>query len=485
MPQKVITSDEMGRLESLSEKFGTSPKELMGYAGRRIASFTLSFLEENDLEKKVYLLVGKGNNGGDALTAGTYLLEKGIEVVGILADSEESHSRIASEAKTDFLSQGGRLYPFNLVRKDQNPTGIFLDGIFGTGFKGALKGVYQEMILFANRTGLPILSIDIASGIGGEGVPIEASVTLSLGFPKVPSYLGEGWDYSGHMQTLPIGLPEEVVHGARPQFLSLEKGDLPQFLPKIFRSRHKYERGFVAIIAGSPGMTGSAYLASLGAFRGGAGIVHLYTEEGLDDAFSALPQLIVKPIDQLEKIERYDAVVVGPGLLPTRDDIFEEVFSQAKKLVIDGEALNAIAKLGLTPPSESILTPHHGELERLLGRRYPQRTLEWFDDSKAWAEEHRVALLAKGGPTFLFGGTPYVIPFGDPGMATAGSGDLLSGILGALLAQGLSSEHSALLGASIHGLAGEIAAELVTSYCMHAGDIAECIPEIFNLLLRH
>ena len=330
---------------------------------------------------------------------------------------------------------------------------------------------------------MPILSIDIASGIGGEGIPVEASMTLSLGFPKVASYLGEGWDFSGIIQNIPIGIPEAVLKSAEPLFTVVEKSELPPLLPKIYRSRHKYERGYVGIIAGSSGMSGSAFLTALGAFRGGAGIVHLYTDESLLGAFYNLPQLIVKPLSTLKDVDKYDVLVVGPGMgrEAEKAELLQEIMPEAKQLVLDGDALYHIAEKKLKIPPGAILTPHHGELERLLGEKFPKRTLEWLHKASKWALDRSLTLLAKGGPTFLFGEKmPRLIPFGDPGMATAGAGDLLSGIIGALVSEGLSAHNGALLGASLHGIAGELAAQKVTSYAMHVGDIAENIPAAFE-----
>lgn len=480
---KVVTSEEMSRLELLTEKKGVSVDELMQKAGEEIASFTFDFLEANGCEKRVYLLVGKGNNGGDALVAGAHLFSRGVEVVAIVADANESQSPLASAAKTNFLKMGRKVYPFPLIRSHIPEGGIFLDGIFGTGFHGEIRGLYQDMIDYANDSGLPIISIDVASGIGGEGRPIAASVTLAIGFPKAVSYLGNGWDYSGIIQTLPL-FKEEVELLAHPYFSLATQQELSHLLPKIKRSRHKYERGFVAIIAGSPGMTGSAFLASLGAFRGGAGMVHLYTHPGLAPFFAELPELIVKPLDELEDLERYDAVVIGPGLGRDEEmgDLVEKVIHEAKKIVIDGDALFHVAERRLLLPKGAVLTPHQGELNRLLDEKFEVRNSEWFKISSDYAEKRGITLLAKGGPTFLFGGSSRVIPFGDPGMATAGSGDLLSGLIGALLSEGLVPESAALLGAALHGIAGELAAKKVTSYSMKAGDIAAEVPQAFSLL---
>lgn len=481
---KVVTQEEMSRLEVVAEKQGTRTAELMQTAGKRVAAFTADFIEANCLSKKVYLLVGKGNNGGDALVAGIELFSRGFEVVAIVADTNETHSPLASAAKTEFLKKGGKVYPFALIRSHIPEEGVILDGIFGTGFHGQIRGVYQEIIEYANHSGLPILAIDIASGVGGEGHPIEASVTLAIGFPKSPSYLGEGWDYSGIIQTLPL-FSEEVQEAAKALFSSVEQEELTHLLPHIQRSRHKYERGFVAVIAGSPGMTGAAYLSSLGAFRGGAGIVHLYTPRELAPFFANLPELIVKPIDQLSTLEKYDAVVIGPGLGrgDKEGDLVEEVLASAKQVVIDGDALYHLAERRLLLPPAAVLTPHQGELNRLLGEEYKKRSDEWLKVCSHYASKRKVTLLAKGGPTFLFAEETRVIPFGDPGMATAGCGDLLSGMIGALLAQGLSSASAALLGASLHGIAGELAAEKVTSYSMTVEDIAEQIPNAFKQLI--
>lgn len=242
-------------------------------------------------------------------------------------------------------------------------------------------------------------------------------------------------------------------------------------------------------------MPGAALLSSLSALRGGAGIVKLLHPEGMQAELSNAPYELIKvPYnpDDVEKIselfDKASALFIGPGIGRSSEtkNLLSQLFPQIKKpCVIDADALTLVAEGELSLPEHALITPHMGEMLRLLQIKPPQPlNLSFLRVCQSYAEEQRITLILKGGPTFIFHpDTPlHVCPAGDPGMATAGSGDVLTGLLGALLAQGLTPHHAALLGVYIHGLAGEHAALEITSYCVTASDILFYFPEGFRLI---
>ncbi|MGH2638836.1 MAG: NAD(P)H-hydrate dehydratase, partial [Rhabdochlamydiaceae bacterium] len=344
-----------------------------------------------------------------------------------------------------------------------------------------------RVITWANSQDVPVLAIDIPSGLDGstgavETVAINATITCGLGLPKIGCFIGKGWDYVGTLLTCDINIPPEIVSHATSTALLLKKESLQ--LPLMIRSRHKYEAGYVLGISGSIEMPGAAALSTLATLRSGAGIVRLFTQADTLSAHLA-PEVIREAID-LKRIEeeqpRADALFIGPGLGRTSEihKFMRKLLPRlTKPTVVDGDALYHLAIIpDFSLPTDSILTPHHGEMTRLL--RGPP-TLE---SCQRWVEKHEVMVILKGAPTILFYPKrhPLMITAGDPGMATAGSGDVLTGIVAALLAQKMPPYQAAPLAVYLHGRAGEIAAEKYTSYGMIASDLIECLPKAFTEL---
>jgi NAD(P)H-hydrate epimerase len=330
---------------------------------------------------------------------------------------------------------------------------------------------------------VPVLSIDIPSGVNGstgevETTAIHATITCCLGLPKIGCFIGQGWNYTGALVTCDIGIPAEIVSQAKPVALLLKPQSLQ--LPPIVRTRHKYEAGYVVAVSGSPDMPGAAALATLATLRSGAGIVRLFTGAL---AANFAPEVIREPIDLeriLEEQKRADALLIGPGLgrSPQVHASMQKLFPRLNKpAVVDGDGLYHLSTFSL--PAGSILTPHHGEMNRLLGEA---PTLQ---NCQKWVDTHAVTVILKGAPTILFHPKrhPLIITTGDPGMATAGSGDVLTGITAALLAQKMPPDQAAPLAVYLHGRAGELAAEEHTSYSMIASDLIHYLPQAFAELV--
>lgn len=483
----VVTAEEIRRLEERAYAIGESAERYMERAGVGVAQVAEKALISPSA-RIISLLVGKGNKGGDALAAGTLLLQKGFQVRAYLLEPLQECSPLCQEMAKRFQKAGGALQPF---RSDFPSPGFLIDGLVGSGFKGKAEGILKEVIDAANRSGYPILAVDIPSGLNGstgavETVAIQAMYTVTMGLPKIGFFIGKGWDQIGQLTTIDFGLPVEILKEVRPEAYLFDDAEGWKLLPKIQRSRHKYQRGYLLALAGSPGMPGAALLACYGAMRAGAGIVRLFHPPGMEGELAPY-ELIREEWNNerlLEECKRARAVLIGPGLGRT-EAVFEKLKELFSKLVLptvlDADALFYLAKNPHAQlPKKCILTPHHEEMHRII------KELPTLQNCQAYVEKHQVTLVLKGAPTFIYhpGEKPLIVARGDPGMATAGAGDVLTGIIGALLAQGLEPYPAAALGVFLHDLAGELAASKKTPYAVIASDIVEALPAVFQLFLK-
>ncbi len=499
---KVVTSKEMAQIESLAYEDGSSEEAFMEEAGKGAADAIHFFCEKKKLTKHIILLCGRGNNAGDAYVAGKYLLRRNYQVFAFQIDELKECSSLTQKNYSIFVSKGGIVQQINSVNEIVFPKeGVIVDGIFGTGFHGIAKEPYASVIKRANQSGLPILALDIPSGLNGntgvaEGPAIQATETLFLGLPKLGFFLQDGWNHVGKLQYVNFGLPEKFVDSFSPQMIMLSSEIMKPLLPKIINNRHKYQAGLVVGLAGSPGMPGAPIMSSLASLRGGAGITKLLHPKGMENELTSSPFEIIKVAYDLgdydkviELLNSASACFIGPGLgrTPEAAELITAVLPKLRRpCIIDADALNIIAEEKLAPPRNAILTPHTGELIRLLKLSAPlPATKEFLKTCQDYAKAHHITLVLKGGPTFIIHGNDPILvnPCGDPGMATAGSGDVLTGLIAALLAQGLDPQHAASLGVFLHGLAGEHAAAEKTSYCMIATDILFHFTDAFKMLL--
>ena len=446
------------------------------------------------------LLCGKGNNAGDAYVAGVYLLEKGYKVQAYQVAPIEDSSDLCQKNYHRFQEKGGQIVGFTRVDEiDLKNESLLVDALFGTGFKGEAKGIFAKFINKANSSNLPIIAVDIPSGLDGEsgiveGRAIKAAVTVFLGLPKTGFFLQDGWKMVGKLRFVDFGLPHSYIDefDAEMEMLSIDM--VKGLLPKIAYDRHKYQAGLVIGLAGSIGMPGAAMLASTAALRGGAGIVRLLHPKGMETELSNSPYELIKigygAGDEkmiIETLNSASACFIGPGIGRGKEirELIKKVLPNIEKpCVIDADALTIIAEEKIKLPPGVILTPHKGEMIRLLQKSSPQpSSKEFLQYCQKFSDEKRVTLVLKGGPSFIFHPQEKVLvsPYGDPGMATAGSGDVLTGLIAALLAQKLSSYQAAMLAVYLHGIAGEMAAIEKSSYCMIASDIIDKFPTAFRL----
>lgn len=479
---KIVTPEEMRAEEKRAYAAGHTEESLMEAAGKEVAWHAMRWLGKfgpREESPRVTLFIGKGNNGGDAWVAARYLFQEGIRVQAVALFPKEECSPLNQLQRKKFERKKGKVVSLEDLPPLEEED-LILDGVLGTGFSGKPKGPILEAIALMNMSGPPVFAIDLPSGVDGETgegeEAVYATMTLALGAAKRGIFFGEGWEHAGELALCDIGLGSSS--GGKesgfffPDFLA------PLLLPKVRRARHKYEAGFVAAYAGSSRFRGAAKLLGLGALRSGAGMVHLLHQEEIGD--TPYP-LLVSPFDPAlwkEVSEKADVLCIGPGLQGEGAALKKLVAEVAKPAVFDAEALQA----DFSYREGSILTPHEGEARRLLGLDKSVGREALFPRCQAWADKHKSVLLLKGSPTAVFSPErPFVlVPQGAPGMATAGAGDVLTGVIGALRAQGLSPLLSAVVGAALHGLAGESAAAEKTDYGMIATDLLEHLPLVIS-----
>lgn len=495
---KVVSAHLMADLEAQAYAQGYTDSNFMEKAGEGISKKAEAFASKIKKDPSFLLLCGKGNNGGDAFVAGCYLLEKGFSVSAIQLQDSHAGSDLCKKQEMRFIKAGG-----TVLRQTPSPfpkADVIIDGLFGTGFKGSLKEPYASLVEKANSSRIPILAVDIPSGLDGttgmaEDTVIRARETIFLGLPKTGFFLNAGWNHVGILQGVDFGLPAAIIQKAEAPFelITLEKA--ASLIPSIPRSWQKYQRGYAIGIAGSPGMPGAALLSSLAALRGGAGIVRLCHPEGMETELAYSPYELIKvPFkwNEAEKIallmEKAGAYFMGPGLgrsLEAGKFLAELLPALKKPCVIDADALNLLSEDAFLLPSQAILTPHTGEMARLLKSKDPlQINDDLLKTCQSYAEKNKITLILKGAPTFIFhpGKAILVNPTGDPGMAAAGSGDVLTGLLAALLSRGLDCHEAAILGVYLHGLAGQLAVLETTSHTMMASDLIKHFPAAYQKL---
>jgi len=498
---KVVSSKQMSHIESLAYRDGASEVDFMEEAGSGVALVVHDYADRHQIDRHITLLCGKGNNAGDAYVAGIHLLHLDYEVLALQIAPLESCSQLCRDNYHRFLNDGGRVRHVGAPEDISFPKqGVIVDGIFGTGFKGKVQEPYASAIQAANDSKLPIIAVDIPSGLNGEtgeveSIAIYAQETAFLSLPKTGFFLKDGWNHVGKLRYVDFGLPHNYVEESDADLIMLDKDLLLPQLPPIIRNRHKYQAGYVVGLAGSPDMPGAALLSSLATLRSGAGIMRLFYPAGMEIQLSSAPYEVIKEPFHLEDADKVietmnkaSATFVGPGLgrSPQITELLRKVLPALQKpCVIDADALFFLAEEEVTLPKQCVLTPHLGELLRLTKQPAPHGIdMAFLESLQHFVESKQITLVLKGGPSFILHPDEMITvnPTGDPGMATAGSGDVLTGLIAALLAQGATPHQAAQLGVYIHGLAGEHAAHELSSYCMTASDIIFYFPEGFRFM---
>jgi NAD(P)H-hydrate epimerase len=426
------------------------------------------------------IFCGTGNNGGDGLAIARMLASKNSNVRIFIA-------RFSDKASTDFsinLEALKKIRNISIIEISQNdvlpviPEGsIVIDALFGSGLNKPLSGFAAALVKHMNRSGNKIISVDIPSGMFGDdnaqndGAIIEASVTLTFHCPKLAFMFAENFRYTGEWHIIPIGLHQEFVKNAPAQNYFLENTDCASLVKTRGQFSHKGTFGHALLIAGSYGKMGAAVLAASSVLKAGAGLVTAHLpHSGCSIMQISQPEVMVSADEHemfftgVNDIGDYNAIAVGPGLgsaHETQDALKRLIQNSGVPLIFDADAINILGENRTWipfVPANSIFTPHPKEFGRLTGTEFNgsgrQKTQIEF------SKKHGVYVILKGAYTSIScpDGSCYFNSTGNPGMATAGSGDVLTGIILGLMARGYNSKEACLLGVYLHGLSGDIAA---------------------------
>lgn len=510
---RLATTAQAREADRLAEGLGMPTRVLMENAGARVAAAVERLAPP---EKPILIFCGKGNNGGDGLVAARHLHDGGRKVHVWLAGPDDAYSGDAG-ANLALARQWGiplEPAPLEAERLDRELArfGLVVDALLGTGVRGPLRDPYPLWVAALNRYGGPVVSVDLPSGLDGDrgrAYPeaVRARWTVTLGYGKPGLYLLPGAEYAGQVEVAPIGLPPGLLAGQGEVVELLESRAIAELLPPRPAESHKGTYGHLLVVAGSRDMAGAAVLAARGGLRGGAGLVTVAVPASLQrQVAAALPEALTFGLPETAQgtlgVEAAEAVVqllatrqalaIGPGLgtAPETEAFFHALLGQAEARqhpwVIDADGLNLLARrpqgldeLGrLSEGLPWVLTPHPGEMARLLGRSTAQVQEDRPAAVREAAARFGVAVVLKGARSLVArpSGQWAINPTGNPGMATGGMGDVLTGLVGALLAQGLGPWQAACAGVYLHGLAGDLRAAGRGGAGLLAGEVADALP---------
>lgn len=476
----------------------------MEHAGKAIADVAAELLEDKE---KVVVLCGKGNNGGDGFCAARWLLNYGKKVkcfgmglsknealteYGMLADSGVEIITMNTQADLDYCKM-------SMAQAD-----LIIDALLGTGLDGELAGDYIEVCDIINNATCTVLSVDVPTGINADNGyvaehAVKADVTVTLARVKVGMLLYPAREYVGELLVADIGFPPKLLAMDKSSYYLADKKMLSDLLPVRANDAHKGDNGRVTVVAGSTGYVGAAALCTKGAVKSGAGLVTLLTPASSSQILAMkLDEEMVRPLDEMEngglaesavkQITDFDSSVlaIGPGLGTsenTLNQVREVIKTATVPMVIDADALTALAghiDCLLNNKTSKVLTPHAGEFSRLTGLSVKEINANRLELAIKYAKKWSVVLLLKGAPTIVAmpNGAGYLVNSGSSSMATGGSGDVLTGVIAGLIAQGLDTETAAICGAYLHGLAGTMAT--AGNPGLAAGEIAMNIPNAWQ-----
>ncbi|MGB4504345.1 MAG: NAD(P)H-hydrate dehydratase [Syntrophaceticus sp.] len=519
---RLVKAAEMREMDlDATRRYGIPGLILMENAGLGIVDVIVNRCFRGKPQgKKVVIVAGPGNNGGDGFVVGRHLFNRGALVKFIISTSPENYS---GDAAVNFKIINDMGLPYqvlqpgliNDIKTTIKETDLIVDALFGTGFKGVPREPLVSLIRMINETGNPVLSVDIPSGLEADtgrvaGECIKAVITVTMGMPKIGLYLSPGAQYTGEVVVGDISFPPELKSEEGGDYYLVDKEMVARELPMRLPDQHKGDFGHVVVIGGTRGYTGAAALASNAALRGGAGLVTAVVPEQLYPiAAVKLTETMTYPAagsrgggfsstcrESIQQIlEKATVLAVGPGLgqdAETAEFLEDLLMNTRIPLVLDADALNIIARkkylLTTAPLAEQrkhwILTPHPGEMARLCGVSISEIQSNRLEYAAQASREWGVVVVLKGNRTVITGpGSPlFINPTGNPGLASGGTGDVLAGLIASFLAQGLSPEKAAVCGVFIHGLAADQIADKKGAAGMIAGDLLEEIPVVIENL---
>ncbi len=494
---KIFTSQAIQEIDKATcEAQNISSDELMERAASVVSCEIVSrFLPS----RRIVVMAGPGNNGGDALAVSRMLMEQGYKKVEVILfniagklshDCEIQRQKLITIDGVDFTEVTRHFNPPYL-----GPDDVVIDGLFGSGLNKPMEGGFVALARYINDSGAYVVSIDLPSGMFGEWNDhvirrdmVHANLTLAFQFPRLSFFFRENAEVLGEWKLMDIDLDEAKIKQSDTDMMLVEPRNIRALLTPRDPFTGKRDYGSALLFAGSAGMMGAAVLCSRAILRTGAGLATVHSARcGMTILQTAAPEVMFEPdrnefyVTDMTIHHDHQVVAVGPGL-GTQDQTVDALETMLRggvnHLILDADALNCIAKrpalLTLLPP-KTIITPHIGEFDRIFG---PYKSSESrLKAAVEMARRYNIIIVLKGhySVTVRPTGRIYVNSTGNPGMATAGAGDVLTGIIASFLAQGYSPEHSATMGVFIHGLAGDLAAEVVGEYGLTASDISDYV----------
>jgi NAD(P)H-hydrate epimerase len=540
---KVTTAKEMQDIDRITiKKYGIAGSVLMENAGSAVAQKINELFTVHCSPFTVFILCGGGNNGGDGFVIARIIHNQGKDIKVFLSAKPEDLKGDAKIKYDEAVKSGIKIFPIKkfLTQYALRTTqyGLIIDALLGTGLNKDVKAPLSDVIKKINTMKYPVVSVDIPSGISSDtgqimGCAVKADYTVTFGLPKRGHLLYPGAEYTGQLFIENIGFPKKLLNSKKIRVNFIQKQDAVALIPKRPKYSHKGTYGHVLLIAGSRGKTGAAFMSAKACLRAGAGLVTIGVPESLVNIFqSRVTEEMILPLpdkgdgtlsynasDLILKFlnQKANVLAIGPGI--TFDNeisklVCELILNSRAPIVIDADGVNAIA--GYTNILRKskvpvILTPHAGEMVRLLRQSTDHRiqnTLSltlpprgggqgWGGDSNLrdeiekdridiallFAKKTKTYLVLKGAPTVIAtpDGNVFINSTGNPGMATAGTGDVLTGMISALLAQGLTPQNASILGVYMHGLIGDIVAEKKGMHSLIASDIINAIPKVFKV----
>lgn len=506
----IVTASEMQQMDKSTIDYGLPGRVLMENAGCGAAQILFKRFCAKGY-KKVGILAGRGNNGGDGFVIARRLAQKGIDVTVYLLSK-------ASLVKGDAMENLKLLYPLEIPVVEitdresfianqismQNRE-IWADAIFGTGLKSSIEGTIKDVIIFINSLEKPVVAVDISSGIDSDngqihGECIHAAVTATFGYAKIGHYLYPGARYSGEIEIVDIGIPSFIADKIGPKQCLLTHERISSILKPRRNDAHKGSTGHVFVCGGSPGKTGAAAMTAMAAMRAGAGLVTLGVPQSLHPVIeSTTLEVMSCPLSEnsegflsessfdaiMHNVSGKKCIAIGPGLGtdPSTKKLVVRLLSEVQiPVILDADGLNLLA--GQTDElkklkSTAVLTPHPGEMSRLTGIPVSQIQKSRVDCAREFAMEFNVHLVLKGAGTVIAhpDGRVFINSTGNSGMASGGMGDILTGIIAGFIAQNYPVEDAAKLGVFLHGAAGDALSESMGPFGYLASDMLKILPE--------
>jgi len=513
---KIATVEQMRGLDrrTIGEN-GVAGLVLMENAGRGACAVIQEHFPEL---RRAAVFAGKGNNGGDGLVIARHLQNAGVEVMVLLLAGKDE---IKGDARTNleaWLKMKGKL---EQIKSEKDLAGqrpailhadLLVDAIFGTGLNAEVQGLYRAAIELINQVSsernLPVLAVDIASGLNADtgqvmGVAVEADVTATFGLAKVGQLCFPGAALSGRIEVIDISIPPELF--ADLPYHAVTAAAAAELCARRPEDSHKGRNGHLLVLAGSPGKTGAAVMAGESALRSGAGLVTLGVPASLHDLFELKTlEVMTEPLPDTDRrtlgraavarakelMADKEAVALGPGLgrgEEVTEFVRAVIAASSAPMVIDADGLNAVAtdpEMVKARQAPIIVTPHPGEMSRLLKRPTAQVQADRLSAALEFAKSYGVITVLKGAHTVIATpeGQAFIVLSGNPGMATAGMGDVLTGVIGSLLGQGYDPGRAAVLGVYLHGRAGDLAAKDLGEVGLIASDLIQRLPRTLSEL---